>query len=157
LLAALSVSSACAPKMQQLEFFADADCGRTPVSLTRLEGIHITGRCTNEGAVKALHIKVGNNAATGRGNLQAFSLAFCGNAISVDTPEGWVSRFEGNPELDIDFQVRDETAKSFSIPPSKTLDGFVIRLSHGWRRKTASSARWDNGVAGHVMSHDWCK
>src|SRR5688572_14549234 len=87
---------------------------------------------------------------------QAFSLDFCGNVISVDVPKGWVSRVEGNPDLTIDFQIRDE-AQPFSIPPGKSLDGFVIRLSPGWRRRAASTARWDSGATGNVMTHDWCK
>jgi hypothetical protein len=156
LLAALLISGACAPSIRHVPFLTEADCDRTPINLTRLGGVRITGRCINEGAVKALHITVSNDAASGSGNLQAFSLAFCGNAISVEAPEGWISRFEGNPEPDVDFQIRDE-AQSFSIPPNKALDGFVIRLSRGWRRKSASGATWDNGVAANVMTHDWCK
>jgi hypothetical protein len=153
LLAALLLSCACTRSVRQLEFMRDGDCGRAPTNITTLGGIRIVGRCVKEGVGNALHLTVSNDATT---NLQAFSLDFCGNVISVDVPKGWVSRVEGNPDLAIDFQIRDE-AQPFAIPPGKSLDGFVIRLSPGWRRRAASTARWDSGATGNVMTHDWCK
>jgi hypothetical protein len=156
LLGALSFSFACAPTVRHVEFLADADCSRAPVSVTRLEGLRITARCVDEGPAEALHLTVAN--ANGRGSLRAFNLEFCGTAISIDTPEGWIFRFlEKNPEPDIEFQIRDEAAPSFSIPPNKSLDGFVIRLTPVWRRMAASCARWDELVEANGTTHDWCQ
>jgi hypothetical protein len=158
LVAALTASFACAPTVRHAGFLKDADCGRNPLSLTTLEGIRVTGHCVDEGMVAALHMTVSNTAPSRHGSLKAFDLEFCGTAISVDTPKGWVFHFvETNPEPVIEFTVGNETATSFSIPPGKALDGFVIRLSRGWRRKTASGARWDGWSTANGTTHDFCQ
>jgi hypothetical protein len=157
LVAALSAFLACAPTVRHVEFLKDVDCGRNPLSLTTLEGIRVTGHCVDEGTVKALHMTVSNTAPSRHGNLKAFDLEFCGTAISVGTPKGWAFQFvKTNPEPVIEFSVADETAASFSLPSNGSLDGFVIRWSPGWRRKTASGAKWDDRATANGTTHDFC-
>ena len=110
---------------------ADGRCDRE-VLISVVDDARIYASCSTDANGLVMHVSVTNLAGPDVGPLSGVSIGFCGGSvISASAPPGWITSVKQGNEEDVDWDMPQNRAQEWGIPPGARMGGFVVRLKPG--------------------------